>query len=94
MLHGDDFCSVEGNMTLIGRIASLHVVYQLNKARVLWFGQLVKLNPGAMVNLRNDEVRNKSEMVYDFCVTSFAAICPPKQSLPHVILYKYFSSSF
>ena len=78
MLHGDDFCSFDGNMTLIGRIASLHVVYQLNKARVLWFGLLVKLNPGAMVNLRNDEVRNKSEMVYDFCVTFFCSYLSPE----------------
>lgn len=43
-----------GHITLIQRIATLHVVYQMNKSRVLWFGQLVSHSPGIIVYLKNE----------------------------------------
>ena len=54
---------MDGNVTLIDRIATLHVVYQLHQHEVLCFGQLVRYNPGALVSIRNEDVRDKSEMV-------------------------------
>lgn len=52
-------------MTLIQRITALHVVYQLSKSRVLWFGQLVSLSPGIMIHLQKEKVIcDSTEMVY------------------------------
>ena len=45
---------MDGNVTLLHRVAALHVVYQINKSQILWFGQLVAHSPGIMVHLRNE----------------------------------------
>ena len=45
---------MDGNVTLLHRVAALHVVYQINKTQILWFGQLVAHSPGIMVHLRNE----------------------------------------
>jgi len=50
-------------MSLIGRISTLHVVYQLHQSQVMWFGQLVRYNPSVIVNLAFDEVKHPTEMV-------------------------------
>ena len=63
LLHGDNFCSIDGNVTLIGRVASLHLVYQQNQVQVMWFGLLTAHSPRSMLNIRIEEVREKSEMV-------------------------------
>ena len=55
---------MDDNVTLMQRIAALHVVYQLNKPQVLWFGQLVTHSPGIMVHLRTkSNFSDKTEMV-------------------------------
>ena len=64
LVHGDEFCSVDGNMTLLQRIAALHVVHQLHKSQVLWFGQLVMHFPGIMLHLREDaNICDRADMV-------------------------------
>ena len=44
---------MDGNITLIHRIAALHVIYEMNRSQVLWFGELVALSPveQALINL-------------------------------------------
>ena len=63
LVHGDDFCSRDGNITLLLRVAAVHVVYNMNRSQVLWFGQLVTHNPGIMVHLRSNLIPDKEEMV-------------------------------
>ena len=63
LVHGEQFCSVDGNFTLLQRIAALHVVFLRNESKILWFGLLVSLHPKIMGSLEADSVRNKSEMV-------------------------------
>lgn len=62
-MHGDEFCSVDGNISLLTRVAALHVVYHMSRSQVLWFGQLVALQPEALVHLKKESVCDKSEMV-------------------------------
>ena len=54
---------MDGNITLIHRIASLHIVYEMNRSQVLWFGQLVAYSPEIMIHLNRDKVYSKEEMV-------------------------------
>ena len=63
LLHGNNFCGIDGNVTLIGRVASLHLVYQQNQVQVMWFGKLMTHGPGFLLKITNDEVRDESEMV-------------------------------
>ena len=63
LVHGDGLCGVDGLKTLIHRVAALHVVHEMNVAKVLWFGQLVTLSPGIMVHLKREDVCDKIEMV-------------------------------
>lgn len=62
LVHGDRFNSVDGNISLLTRVAALHVAYQMNRSQVLLFGQLVALYPGIMVHLSKVE-HDKNEMV-------------------------------
>ena len=50
-------------LTLLQRISALHAVYELNRAQVLWFGQLVALFPGIMVHLTPETICDSDEMV-------------------------------
>ena len=63
LILGDDFCSIDGNVTLIDRISAIHVTYQMNQSQIMWFGQLVSLYPGIMVHLLNKCAPDKGEMV-------------------------------
>jgi hypothetical protein len=63
LVHGDGFCSVDGNTTLLHRVAALHVVDHMNLSQILWFSQLVSLSPGVMVHLNTADASNRDEMV-------------------------------
>ena len=54
---------MDGNITLIHRIAVLHIIYEMNRSQVLWFGQLVAYSPEIMIHLNRDKVYSKEEMV-------------------------------
>ena len=54
---------MDGNITLIHRIAALHIVYEMNQSQVLWFGQLVAHSPEVMIHLTPEAIFNKEEMV-------------------------------
>ncbi len=54
---------MESNLTLLHRIAALHIAYEKNKSQVLWFGQLVALSPEVMIYLHEDDVSHGDEMV-------------------------------
>ncbi len=57
---------MDGSVTLIHRIAALHIVYEMNKSQVLWFGQLVALSPEVMIYLHSDNISHGDEMVHCF----------------------------
>lgn len=54
---------MDGHITLVHRIAALHVVHEMCLSQVLWFGQLVAHSPGIMVHLKKDDVSDKTDMV-------------------------------
>lgn len=54
---------MDGNITLIHRIAALHIVYEMNRSQVLWFGQLVAYSPEIMIHLNRNNICDKKEMV-------------------------------
>ena len=54
---------MDGNVTLLHRIAALHVVYEHNKSQILWFGQLVALSPEVIIHLYEDSISHREEMV-------------------------------
>lgn len=55
---------MDGNITVIHRITALHIVYEMNKCQVLWFGQLVAQSPEVMISLTPENICDKEEMVY------------------------------
>ena len=55
---------MDGDVTLLHRIAALHVVYEHNKSQIMWFGQLVALSPEVMIYLYEDNISHGDEMVY------------------------------
>lgn len=55
---------MDGNITVIHRITALHIVYEMNKSQVLWFGQLVAQSPEVMISLTPENICDKEEMVY------------------------------
>lgn len=63
LVHGDNYCTRDGNITLIHRIAALHIVYEMNRSQVLWFGQLVAHSPEVMVGLNREAICDKEDMV-------------------------------
>ena len=54
---------MDGNITLIQRIAALHIVYENNRQQVLWFGELVAHSPEVMIRLTKENISDKEEMV-------------------------------
>ena len=46
-----DFSSLDGNVTLISRIAAVHVVYRATSECIHCFGQLTSHNPGILAGL-------------------------------------------
>ena len=70
LVHGDMFCSVDGNINLINRISALHVVYHINESKILWFSLLLSLSPGIMVHLKTTDVSDRTEMVWHNIVIS------------------------
>ena len=44
--------SLDSYMTLVSRIAALHVVYRESSESIHWFAQLTSLAPGILVGLR------------------------------------------
>lgn len=61
---------MDGNITLLYRMAALHVVYKMNKSQMLWFGQLVAHSPGIMVHLKKETICDRNEMVLSICKVS------------------------
>ncbi len=55
---------MDGNITLIHRIAALHIVYEMYKSQILWFGQLMAHSPEIMVQLTKENICDKEEMVH------------------------------
>lgn len=55
---------MDDNITLLNRISALHMVYQINKANVMWFSQLVSLKPGVMIHLKVNEISDRDKMVF------------------------------
>lgn len=57
------FGTIDGEMSLIERIAALHTLYHKYRTEILWFGQLVGHCPGVIANLTKDSIHNRHEMV-------------------------------
>eukprot|EP00731_Ephydatia_muelleri_P016208 Em0009g632a len=58
LAYSAQFCSVDGHQTLIDKICSLHVVYNMHKREVLWFGQLTMHCPDILVSLSPPNITN------------------------------------
>ena len=46
-----DFSTIDGNVSLVGRIAAVHVVYAESCEGIHWFGQLTSQSPGILSSL-------------------------------------------
>ena len=51
VVRASDFSSMDGHVTLISRIAAIHVVYKATSESIHWFGQLTSQNPGILAGL-------------------------------------------
>ena len=51
VVMGDYLTSLDGHVTLIDRIAAVHVVYRENSEYIHWFGQLTSHSPGILPGL-------------------------------------------
>ena len=51
VVTGDDFTSLDDHVTLVGRIAAVHVVYRANSEYIHWFSQLTSHKPGILPGL-------------------------------------------
>ena len=66
LVHGK-VLSTERNVPLISRIAAVHVIYNMSKSQILWFGELVSHDPGILVHLRKKHsIMDENEMVFQF----------------------------
>ena len=63
MISKEVFGSIDGNMSLVQRIAALHVLFHKYRSEILWFGQLVGRFPAVIVTITEDIVRDQHEMV-------------------------------
>ncbi|CAI8034865.1 E3 ubiquitin-protein ligase RNF213 [Geodia barretti] len=51
VVKSQDFSTIDANISLIDRIAAVHVVYQTNCESIHWFGQLTFHSPGILEGL-------------------------------------------
>ena len=56
---GAPFCSVDGNRSLTDRICTLHVVHEMHKSELLWFGQLTQQVPSVVRTMPFDNSTEK-----------------------------------
>ncbi len=62
--HSPAFGFVDGQHSLSSRLAAVHVVYQSNKTKILWFGQLAYQMPGILESFQHTAPpSDSSEMV-------------------------------
>ena len=52
VVKGTDFASVDGHISLVHRIAAVHVVYRASSECLHWFGQLTAHRPGILAGVR------------------------------------------
>ena len=45
------FCSIDGDRSVMHRICTLHVVYEIHKSELLWFGQLTQQIPSIVLSM-------------------------------------------
>ena len=50
-MKSPEFASIDGNISLMGRIAAVHVVYRETSQCIHWFGQLTSHRPGILDGL-------------------------------------------
>ena len=60
---GSKFNSLNGNSKLIGRIASLHIVYHSNKTKLMWFSQVVSYKPDILLTLIGTQWNTNNDVV-------------------------------
>ena len=51
VVRSSDFSTIDGNVSLIGRIAAVHVVFRESCECIHWFGQLTSHKPGILEGL-------------------------------------------
>ena len=51
LTYGTQFCSIDGDRSVIHRICTLHVVYEIHKSELLWFGQLTQQIPSIVLSM-------------------------------------------
>ena len=51
VVKSPDFSTIDGNVSLIGRIAAVHVVFRESCECIHWFGQLTSHKPGILEGL-------------------------------------------
>ena len=51
VVKNQDFSTIDGNISLIDRIAAVHVVHETNCESIHWFGQLTFHSPGILEGL-------------------------------------------
>ena len=56
---GTKFCSVDGSRSLIDRICTLHIVYEIHKSELLWFGQLTQQIPSIVLSMHSADSPDK-----------------------------------
>ena len=54
VVRSPDFSTIDGNVSLIDRIAAVHVVYQANCECIHWFGQLTSHRPAILDGLQTE----------------------------------------
>ena len=50
-MKSPDFSTIDGNVSLVGRIAAIHVVHAESCECIHWFGQLTSQSPGILGSL-------------------------------------------
>ena len=63
VVMGDDFALLDGHVTLVHRIAAVHVVYRTNHEYIHWFGQLTSHSPEILPSLEQPTVDEDEDMV-------------------------------
>ena len=70
LVQVEEFCPKDESVTLVQRIAALHVVFHKYKSQIMWFGQLSAHCPWILLDSENEEVS------WDYSPTEMVCIVP------------------
>ena len=79
--RGDEFNSFDGNVTLVSRIAAVHVVYRASSECIHWFAQLTSHYAGILPSVQSIQ----QETGQDKCMVCLCVVMLNVTAMPLIL---------